>query len=116
LLKLENIDLNSAMAKIQGLENYTPVEIQQIVLFHINYLREHFYLEDLDLSIQGIIPFGSRVFGFTDRMSDLDIKIQYTRNAREDDLFNALNNLFIKGFQGVFSAFGGAEKNNLLLI
>ena len=80
------------MTKIQGLENYKSVEIQNTILSHIDYLREHFYLEDLDFSIQGIIPFGSRILGFPGRESDLDIKIQYIGSAREDDLFNALNN------------------------
>lgn len=79
------------MIIIQGLEDYKPKEIKNIVLLHFNFLRECFYLEDLDFVIQDIILFGSRVLGFAKQNSDLDIKIKYTGEAREDDLFNALN-------------------------
>jgi len=76
---------------IQGLEDYSLKDIQSIVLSHIDYLRESFHFEDLDFSIKAIIPFGSRVTGFSSKKSDLDVKIEYTGNAREDDLLNALN-------------------------
>lgn len=76
---------------IQGLENYKLTEIQNIALSHIDFLKESFHFEDLDFSIQNISPFGSRVSGFSKKNSDLDIKIEYIGTAREDDLFNALN-------------------------
>jgi len=79
------------MIKVQGLEDYCLKDIQTIVLSHINHLRESFHFEDLDFSIKAIIPFGSRVAGFSSKKSDLDVKIEYTGKAREDDLLNALN-------------------------
>lgn len=79
------------MIKVQGLEDYCLKEIQTVVLSHIDHLREHFHFEDLDFSIKSIVPFGSRVTGLSGKKSDLDVKIEYTGNAREDDLFNALN-------------------------
>lgn len=79
------------MIKVQGLEDYRLKDIQDIVLSHIDHLRENFYFEDLDFSIKAIVPFGSRVTGFSSKKSDLDVKIEYTGNSREDDLLNALN-------------------------
>lgn len=80
------------MIMVQGLEDYSLEDIQTIVLSHTDHLRESFHFEDLDFLIKAIIPFGSRVAGFPNKKSDLDIKIKYTGNAREDDLLNALNN------------------------
>ncbi|MFA5009463.1 MAG: nucleotidyltransferase domain-containing protein [Candidatus Paceibacterota bacterium] len=77
--------------KIQGLEDYCLKDIQAIVLSHIDHLRGSFHFEDLDFSIKAIVPFGSRVTGLSNKKSDLDVKIEYTGKAREDDLFNALN-------------------------
>ena len=79
------------MITIQGLEDYCLRDIQTIVLSHVDHLRKSFYFEDLDFSIKDIVPFGSRVTGFSGKKSDLDIKIEYVGNAREDDLLNALN-------------------------
>lgn len=77
--------------KIQGLEGYKLEEIQRAVLAYIDYLRENFHFEDLNFTIKAITPFGSRVRGFSSKKSDLDVKIEYIGNAREDDLFNAIN-------------------------
>lgn len=79
------------MITIQGLEDYCLKDIQTVVLSHIDNLRESFHFEDLNFSIKAIVPFGSRVTGFSSKKSDLDVKIEYTGNAREDDLFNTLN-------------------------
>ncbi|MDP3697362.1 MAG: nucleotidyltransferase domain-containing protein [Candidatus Taylorbacteria bacterium] len=79
------------MITIQGLEDYCLKDIQTVVLSHIDNLRGSFHFEDLDFSIKAIVPFGSRVTGFSSKKSDLDVKIEYTGNAREDDLLNALN-------------------------
>ena len=79
------------MIKIQGLEDYSFQEIQNIVFPHIRYLREHRYLEGLDFSVQDISLIGSRITGYANKYSDFDIKIKYIGSAREDDVFNALN-------------------------
>jgi len=79
------------MITVQGLEDYSLRDIQTIVLLHIDHLRESFHFEDLDFSIKAIIPFGSRITGFSSKKSDLDVRIEYTGTAREDDLLNALN-------------------------
>jgi predicted nucleotidyltransferase len=83
--------VESKKKTIHGLEDYRISEVQSIVTSHIEHLRESFHFEDLDFSIQEIIPFGSRVLGLSKKNSDLDIKVRYTGKAREDDLFNALN-------------------------
>lgn len=79
------------MIKIQGLEDYKSKEIQNIVLLHINYLKESFHFEDLYFSIQDIALFGSRMSGLAKKDSDLDVKVKYIGDAHEDDLFNSLN-------------------------
>ncbi len=84
------------MSTIQGLKEYGLKDIENIVLSHFNSLRANFHFEDLDFSIQNIEPFGSRIAGTSKYNSDLDIKITYTGEAREDDLFNALNDKSVK--------------------
>ena len=79
------------MNAVQGLEGYKLKEVRNIILSHIDLLRESFHFEDLNFSIQDIILFGSRVTGLPKMNSDLDVKIKYIGDAREDDLFNALN-------------------------
>lgn len=79
------------MSTVTGLVNYSEIEIQKIVFSHVQKLKENFHFEDLDFSIHSTQLFGSRIFGKPKKNSDLDIKIQYTGTAREDDLFNALN-------------------------
>ncbi len=79
------------MIKVQGLEEYKLEEIQHIILIYINYLRENFHFEDLNFSIQDIVPFGSRIAGLAKVDSDLDVKVKYNGEAREDDLCNSLN-------------------------
>lgn len=79
------------MITVQGLEDYSLKDIQDVVLSHIDHLRESFHFEDLDFSIKAIVPFGSRITGHSNKKSDLDVKIEYTGNAREDDMLNALN-------------------------
>jgi predicted nucleotidyltransferase len=89
------------MIKVQGLEDYRLKDIQNIILLHLDHLRENFHFEDLDFSIKAIVLFGSRVTGLSSKKSDLDVKVEYIGNAREDDLFNALNGkrnrLYIEG-------------------
>ena len=76
---------------IAGLPNYSQTEIQGIVFSHFQGLRENLHFEDLDFSIQSVQFFGSRISGKPKKNSDLDIKIQYTGTAREDDLCSVLN-------------------------
>lgn len=80
------------MSKVAELNNYSEIEIRNVISSHIQNLKENLHFEDLDFSIQNIHFFGSRIFGSSKKNSDLDVKIQYTGTAREDDLFNALNN------------------------
>lgn len=80
------------MKSIIGLENYSTSEIELSVQQHLNSLKEKFVFEGLDFSISSISFFGSRIYGKPKKKSDLDVKIKYFGKAREDDLFNALNN------------------------
>ncbi len=79
------------MSTVVGLADYSETEIVKIVHMHMQKLREDMHFEDLDFSVQSVQLFGSRVFGKPKKKSDLDIKICFTGMAREDDLFNALN-------------------------
>ncbi|EKE15677.1 MAG: hypothetical protein ACD_11C00115G0017 [uncultured bacterium] len=76
---------------IIGLEDYSISELELCICNHIATLKENFIFEGLDFSIIKIVFFGSRIFGKPKKNSDLDIKIEYIGKAREDDLFNALN-------------------------
>lgn len=80
-----------AKSFIIGLEDYSISDIVSCVQEHLNHLNDHFILESLDFSIKTITPFGSRTKKESRDDSDLDIRIEYTGSAREDDLFNALN-------------------------
>ena len=79
------------MQTVIGLEDYSVAELESCIYNYIATLKENFVFEDLDFSISQINFFGSRVSGNPKNKSDLDVKIEYTGNAREDDLFNALN-------------------------
>ncbi len=77
--------------KITGLEHYSLVDIESAALSHIRQLGENYELEELDFAVSSISFFGSRLNGKPRTKSDLDVKLQYTGSAREDDIFNALN-------------------------
>lgn len=81
------------MSIITGLPDYSEGQIQSIVFSHLQHLKESLFFEDLDFSVQVVRIFGSRVSGKSRNTSDLDIKIRYTGTVREDDLFNALNEI-----------------------
>lgn len=75
-------------------------DIRQLVLEHIDELRERGYLDGLDFEVMDVIPTGSRVHGKTPPRedSDFDVVVLYkgvyegtSKRLREDDLFNALN-------------------------
>lgn len=78
--------------RVIGLERYSIQEIKSCVYDHVSFLKQSFVFEDLDFSINQINIFGSRIYGIPKNNSDLDIMLEYTGKAREDDLFNALNN------------------------
>ena len=73
---------------VQGLEDYSAEELKEIA-------RE--YIEDIiaesgfDAEVVDLAIYGSRRRGDGRDDSDLDIVVEYSGYAREDDLFNALN-------------------------
>ena len=77
--------------KIQGLENYNKNEIKSITNDYIKSKLEEndFY----DIKIKGIEINGSRNRGDARQDSDLDIVVEYEGDIREDDLYNALNDV-----------------------
>lgn len=66
-------------------------EVKIDVEGHIDNLRNNYDLEGLDFEIKDIEITGSRSKGVGGKDSDLDILVEYEGDAREDDLFNALN-------------------------
>ena len=74
--------------QVKGLERYSQKEIQKMV-------REHFerVLEgtDIDARIVDMKIIGSRVNGNSGSDSDLDVLLEFKGDAREDSLFNILN-------------------------
>ena len=75
-------------SKIQGLEHRSEAYIEDEVRGYIDDV-----LGDLgsDIKITGVKVIGSRAEGRAREDSDLDVLVEYEGNAREDDLFNALN-------------------------
>lgn len=84
--------------EIYGLESYDEKEILKYVREHFEMLREQY---DFDAEIVDMRVIGSRVVGNHDEDSDLDVLLEYKGKAREDGLFNILNDdedqLFIDG-------------------
>ena len=84
--------------EIYGLESYDEKEILKYVREHFEVLREQY---DFDAEIVDMRVIGSRVVGNHDEDSDLDVLLEYKGKAREDGLFNILNDdedqLFIEG-------------------
>lgn len=74
----------------QGMQQ-TVGEIKQEVKSHIENLKESNELDGLDFEIKDIEITGSRSKGVANKKSDLDILVEYAGEAREDDMFNALN-------------------------
>ena len=77
--------------QIIGLEHYTLSEIRKFIYDHFDFLEENFAFYGLDFSIDSIEFIGSRINGKPKKNSDLDVKVIYSDNEREDDIFNALN-------------------------
>jgi len=46
---------------------------------------------DFDAVVRGVVISGSRCRGLEGKQSDLDVVVEYTGDAREDDMFNLLH-------------------------
>ena len=88
ILKLFN--KKTKLSESKGLPR-SKDEIIEIIKSHIDYLFTNFELEGLDFDIEKIEVYGSRTTGKDREDSDLDVKLYYSGDAREDDLFNALH-------------------------
>lgn len=75
-------------SNIQGLESYSEDELRVIVEEHV---RSAIADADMDAEITGIRFIGSRTTGTARADSDLDVLVEYQGTAREDSLFNVLN-------------------------
>ena len=75
-------------SNIQGLESYSEDELRGIVEEHV---RSAIADADMDAEITGIRFIGSRTTGTARADSDLDVLVEYQGTAREDSLFNVLN-------------------------
>ncbi len=75
-------------SNIQGLESYSEEELRGIVEEHV---RSAIADADMDAEITGIRFIGSRTTGTARADSDLDVLVEYQGTAREDSLFNVLN-------------------------
>ena len=81
-------DADSYLSDIQGFENYSVVELMDIVE---EYCREIIENNVLDAKIVDTFVHGSRVRGTSKEDSDLDVVVFYTGSIREDSLFNILH-------------------------
>lgn len=70
-------------------EDRTAEELENLVTTHIN--KEF----DNELEIDRIQWFGSRVTGNHKATSDLDVKVFFKGDYREDDVFNGLHSTLI---------------------
>jgi len=82
---------DGAPIKIQGLEDYTPADIKDLVEGHISQLRADNELVGLNFEIVDMAITGSRSAGVARTESDLDVLLEFKGEAREDDLFNAFS-------------------------
>ena len=86
--KVEKNAENERKSNIQGLESYSEEELRVIVEKHV---RSAIADADMDAEITGIRFIGSRTTGTARADSDLDVLVEYHGTAREDSLFNVLN-------------------------
>ncbi len=76
------------IGNVQGLEDYSAEELKEIAR---EYIEDVIAESGFDAEVVDLAIYGSRRRGDGRDDSDLDIVVEYSGNAREDDLFNALN-------------------------
>ena len=85
---------------IQGFENYSIEQIEEIVLEHIT---DAFTEIGIDVEIIDVEIYGSRTRGEAKADSDLDVKVRYKGAEKDYALFNILNDddsaLYIDGIR-----------------
>ena len=85
---------------IQGFDNYSTEQIEEIVLEHIT---DAFTEIGIDVEIIDVEIYGSRTRGEAKADSDLDVKVKYKGAEKDYALFNILNDddsaLYIDGIR-----------------
>lgn len=85
---------------IQGFEDYSTEQIEEIVLEHIT---DAFTEIGIDVEIIDVEIYGSRTRGEAKADSDLDVKVRYKGAEKDYALFNILNDddsaLYIDGIR-----------------
>ena len=85
---------------IQGLEDYSTEQLEEIVLEHIT---DAFTEIGIDVEIIDVEIYGSRTRGEAKADSDLDVKVRYKGAEKDYALFNILNDddsaLYIDGIR-----------------
>lgn len=85
---------------IQGFENYSIEQLEEIVLEHISVVLTDI---GIDVEIIDVEIYGSRTRGEAKADSDLDVKVKYKGAEKDYALFNILNDddcaLYIDGIR-----------------
>lgn len=85
---------------IQGFEDYSIEQLEEIVLEHIT---DAFTEIGIDVEIIDVEIYGSRTRGEAKAASDLDVKVRYKGAEKDYALFNILNDddsaLYIDGIR-----------------
>lgn len=85
---------------IQGFEDYSTEQLEEIVLEHISGL---FNDSGIDVEIIDVEIYGSRTRGEAKADSDLDVKVRFKGAEKDYALFNILNDddsaLYIDGIR-----------------
>lgn len=80
---------DNSKTKIQGLENYSVDEVKSNLRNDIREILDDNGFDDIE--IVDLDLHGSRLRGTAKNNSDLDVVVQYNGDAREDTLFDTLN-------------------------